>query len=62
VLLQLGLERLAGRVTLGQHDEGQNDFTADRIGPADDGRFDHRRMFDERALDLKTVRSGKRRC
>ena len=38
---------------LAEHDEGLDDLTAIRVGHADDGALGHRRMLEERALDLE---------
>src|ERR1700677_1533211 len=53
MLLQLAHQRRIAGVTGPQYDERLDDVAAIGIGRSNDGRFEHRRMFEQRALDLK---------
>ena len=53
VLLQLARERVRALVPGREDDERLDDARALGIGLADDGRLGHRRMLDERRLDLE---------
>ena len=53
MLLELYDERIRGRVSGGEHDEGLDDLAAKRVGLADDGGLGDGRVLDERGLDLE---------
>ena len=53
MVLKFAYERVARRLAGAQHHEGFDDIPAIGVGAADDGRLQHRRMFEQRAFNLE---------
>ena len=53
MILQLGRQYVGRDDTILQYDERLRDSASDRIGRCDDGRFEHRCVFDEHVLDFR---------